>query len=203
MGRPPVPLTPEVIERRRLQRAASKRRHNQAKGHARGNARRRERMAADPEYRERMRERERKRTIERRQNPEYVRRKNEQGRERMRLLRQDPEWIARHNAKRATLMQDPAYREKVALRLRENNFKRKYGLTLAAWHDMFAAQNGQCALCAEILDASNIASIHVDHAHDTGKVRGLLCNFCNTGLGMFRDSPDLMQKAAEYILTHR
>ncbi|MBE7189396.1 endonuclease VII domain-containing protein, partial [Jatrophihabitans endophyticus] len=54
-------------------------------------------------------------------------------------------------------------------------------------------QNGVCAICLEAPAA------HVDHDHETGRVRGLLCFNCNGALGQFRDRPDLMSRAAIYL----
>jgi hypothetical protein len=53
-------------------------------------------------------------------------------------------------------------------------------------------QNGLCAICG-------LPEEHVDHDHVTGQVRGLLCAGCNKGLGFFRDSPQLLRQAAEYL----
>lgn len=50
-----------------------------------------------------------------------------------------------------------------------------------------------CLICG------SVHRLHIDHCHKTGKVRGLLCSNCNTGLGMFRDSPMLLNRASEYL----
>lgn len=90
-------------------------------------------------------------------------------------------------------------------RLREKNkpieknrtLKRKYGLTLADYQELFEQQNGVCAICARIEENRMLA---VDHCHDeTGRVRGLLCGTCNRALGLFKDSPELLAKAKEYV----
>lgn len=73
----------------------------------------------------------------------------------------------------------------------------KYGLSAEAWHEMLIRQAGRCAICS-----SPMESPHVDHDHRTGKVRELLCNHCNRGLGEFFDSPDLLMKAAAYVKLH-
>jgi Recombination endonuclease VII len=61
---------------------------------------------------------------------------------------------------------------------RASNLKKLYGLTIEQWDHMLIAQAGRCALCNDPL-----LSPHVDHSHDTGEVRGLLCLHCNTMLG--------------------
>ncbi len=89
---------------------------------------------------------------------------------------------------------------------RRDLLKRLYGLTVEQYDDMLARQNGVCLLCAEPPKGEgNGASsrLHVDHDHETGYVRGLLCNNCNRAIGHFRDDPDLMQRASLYVFTHR
>lgn len=71
--------------------------------------------------------------------------------------------------------------------------KSKYGLSREGYEAMVSAQEGMCALCGER------PVKHVDHCHETGRVRGLLCVQCNTGLGKFNDSPELLKKAVEYL----
>ncbi|MFE5535310.1 endonuclease VII domain-containing protein [Streptomyces sp. NPDC056492] len=58
---------------------------------------------------------------------------------------------------------------------------------------MIADQGGLCCLCLRAL------AVHVDHCHKTGRVRGVLCFNCNTGLGLLKDSPDRILRAAEYL----
>lgn len=59
---------------------------------------------------------------------------------------------------------------------------------------------GVCHICGGVDKDRNLA---IDHCHQTGKMRGLLCMGCNTALGRFKDNPDLLRKAAEYIEKHR
>jgi hypothetical protein len=75
---------------------------------------------------------------------------------------------------------------------------RRYGLTVAEYDSMFAAQDGKCAIC----DRANDRRLCVDHDHETGAVRELLCDPCNQGLGRFGDDPDLMLKAIAYLRKH-
>lgn len=72
-----------------------------------------------------------------------------------------------------------------------------YGLTEAEYGAMWAGQRGLCAICNKKLKSGG--STHIDHCHDTGIVRGLLCRECNIGLGYFRDSPETLREAAKYV----
>jgi hypothetical protein len=78
--------------------------------------------------------------------------------------------------------------------------KSKYKITLADYDRLLAEQNGRCAIC-RTTDTGRKSDkyFHVDHDHATGVVRGLLCIRCNPGVGYFRDSPDLLRAAAEYV----
>lgn len=81
-----------------------------------------------------------------------------------------------------------AYVKKHAYRIK------KYGLTQDDYDAMLQDQRGACAICNEPMDKP-----HVDHNHTTGKVRGLLCQHCNMGLGHFRDSPLRLRLASAYL----
>lgn len=76
----------------------------------------------------------------------------------------------------------------------ERYIRTKYGLTMHDYNYMMANQNGRCKICREKPD-----KLVVDHDHGTGKVRGLLCNSCNTGLGLLQDAPAVLQSALMYI----
>lgn len=67
------------------------------------------------------------------------------------------------------------------------------------YNEMLARQGGVCAICG--LMPKN-KRLHVDHDHKTGKVRALLCNGCNTGIGHFAEDCERMVKAAAYIKRH-
>lgn len=77
-----------------------------------------------------------------------------------------------------------------------------YGITPEDFDRMFAAQEGRCAICFrhQIEFKKRLA---VDHCHKTEKVRLLLCGPCNTALGLFQDSPELLRTAADYIKVHQ
>lgn len=78
-------------------------------------------------------------------------------------------------------------------RRREHLLRQKYGLTVEAEQRMRVVQNNACAICEEPRE------LHVDHDHASGQVRGLLCPSCNNGLGRFRDDPERLERAANYL----
>lgn len=79
---------------------------------------------------------------------------------------------------------------------------RTYGITAEDYYNILAAQNNKCAVCeSEEVNSSRVTSgkLFIDHCHDTGKVRGLLCSKCNHGIGLLNDDTALLQKAIEYL----
>lgn len=78
-----------------------------------------------------------------------------------------------------------------------------YGITRAEYEAMLEAQGGGCAICGAEMRDSTRMRLCVDHCHDTGRVRGLLCGHCNRGLGSFSDSLEMLDKARAYLLAHQ
>ena len=79
---------------------------------------------------------------------------------------------------------------------------RNYGISLREFQDLFARQGGVCAICGQPETASKGGRkprLSIDHDHETGEIRGLLCNRCNTGLGLFLDDPDYLLTAIAYL----
>lgn len=81
---------------------------------------------------------------------------------------------------------------------RENQLKRDYGITLQDYNLMLENQDFKCAICS-LEKSENGRTFYVDHNHKTGKVRGLLCINCNSGIGNLRDSINLLTKAIKYL----
>lgn len=77
--------------------------------------------------------------------------------------------------------------------------EKTYNFTYTQYEEMFDKQGGKCAICESRIGNSKTGRLFVDHCHDTLKVRGLLCSNCNHGLGQFKDSPKLLQKAINYL----
>lgn len=106
---------------------------------------------------------------------------------------------------------DPTIRAQNAERMRERYRSnpqvrisarlKRYGLTEEQYDAMFTAQDERCAICRSPGPQSNYW--HIDHDHVTGRVRGILCGFCNPAIGYFADDPERILAAAEYIKRHR
>lgn len=82
--------------------------------------------------------------------------------------------------------------------------KRKYGISLEDYREFHKRQGGVCGICGmpeQTIDprTNKTLNLPVDHDHETGIVRGLLCSNCNRGLGMYKNNPALLRKAADYL----
>ncbi len=85
-----------------------------------------------------------------------------------------------------------------------HRFKRQYGLTLELYHIILEEQNNKCACCGTPIykrteSPSKKLTAHVDHDHETGRVRGLLCGTCNSGIGHLGDNQEGIERALEYV----
>jgi hypothetical protein len=74
---------------------------------------------------------------------------------------------------------------------------RLYGIDRAGYDALHKSQGGKCPICVEPLPA--IDRTHIDHCHTTGRVRGLLCGPCNQAIGLLKECPDRMGRAAAYV----
>ena len=88
----------------------------------------------------------------------------------------------------------------------EQHIKYKYGLTPEEFLKMWNLQKGLCAICNSALPDLQVyddrrRGYAIDHNHDTGEVRGILCIHCNSLLGMSGDNPEILLKAVEYLTT--
>ena len=109
--------------------------------------------------------------------------------------RATPEWREYNRQWRKNqLEKDP---QKV--RAKEKNWNlNRYGISLEEFDSLREKQNYCCAICGQHEDTQK-KNLFVDHCHETGRVRGLLCNCCNFALGHFKDSQLLLQKAINYL----
>ena len=116
--------------------------------------------------------------------------RNQQFRERRKLYKQTE----------AGKLADKRYRQSEAtiMRIRANRLKSRYNLTPEQVEEMKAKQDNRCAICTK-----ELVNHHIDHDHDTNKVRGLLCSSCNMALGLFKDNTYTMMCAVRYLEQNR
>jgi hypothetical protein len=118
----------------------------------------------------------------------------EQAIERARRWREENIDRFRENQRRRR--SDPAVKAKE----RNDHLRRKFGLSQDDYERMLARQDSGCAICKR--PPSPTASLHVDHDHETGRVRALLCVSCNNALGSFQEDPEIVRRARSYLLLH-
>lgn len=78
-------------------------------------------------------------------------------------------------------------------------------MTLADYDELLQKQGGGCAICKTTVGTRRNGKemrLAVDHCHTTNRVRGILCNSCNSGLGRFKDDPERLRQAAAYLEEH-
>ena len=83
--------------------------------------------------------------------------------------------------------------------VRESLLEKRYGLSQSEYVELLDYQQGACALCRSRRPGGRWDRFSVDHCHETGRVRGLLCYNCNRALGMLGDTPASLKKALEYV----
>lgn len=83
---------------------------------------------------------------------------------------------------------------------RAYQLKKNFDITIEQYNEMLIKCNNACEICGSS-DTKHAKQkyLNVDHCHDTGKVRGLLCHACNIGLGKFEDNPKFLLKAIKYL----
>lgn len=86
-------------------------------------------------------------------------------------------------------------------RARFAHIRKTYGMTREQYEAMLEDQGGVCAVCGRL--PSQVHDWSIDHDHQTGAVRGILCSTCNSGLGHFKDDPELCELAAAYLRQHQ
>jgi hypothetical protein len=74
----------------------------------------------------------------------------------------------------------------------------RYGLTLADWMRLYVIQRNRCAICG-VSQEDLEYDLVLDHDHHSGEIRGLLCHKCNTGIGLLKDDPEILQNAIDYL----
>tara|TARA_R110002167_G_scaffold71719_2_gene202249 strand:- start:34 stop:438 length:405 start_codon:yes stop_codon:yes gene_type:complete len=79
------------------------------------------------------------------------------------------------------------------------NLSKNYGVSQEDFIALLKEQDSRCKICGVNTLEESGKTLHLDHCHDSGKVRGLLCQTCNTGLGHFRDNVSNLKKAIKYL----
>lgn len=162
---------------------------------------------ASKRYRERNKEKERERT---RKAAEVKRNSNREA-----YNAYMREWTAANKdrvnaARRGKRANDVEYAEKQRIRdrlrhkenpdrSRKQNLKHSYGITLEQYEALYKSQDGKCLICNGSFPNRGKDGLVVDHCHNEGHIRGLLCAKCNTGLGQFGDDIQRLQNAIEYL----
>lgn len=111
-------------------------------------------------------------------------------------------WNKKDIRRRERALVDPEFNEKLKVRAKnwqnskgaEFYYLRKYSLTKQNLENLYILQENKCKICKK-----EFKKLNVDHCHTSGKVRGLLCSNCNTGLGLFKDNSEFLQSALLYL----
>lgn len=93
-------------------------------------------------------------------------------------------------------------RERGKIWRKNGHLRRMYGITLDDYNKLLTQQNNVCAICLGTFSGTNqhgAKKLAVDHCHETKKVRGLLCENCNRGIGMFKHNTELLTSAITYL----
>lgn len=104
-------------------------------------------------------------------------------------------WKSKQSPERLKEIQDGINR-RVREKGKRYHLEKKYGISNADYEEMFDRQKGRCKICKTL---PNKKPLYVDHCHNSKIVRGLLCQQCNTGLGMFKDRTKFLQNAVTYL----
>lgn len=115
-------------------------------------------------------------------------------------------WAAKHKAERAAYMREwnrkarLANPEKLSERVRRSTLKQRYGITPEDYEGILRRQGGKCAICgSDSPRDKRTRHFHVDHCHETGRIRGLLCSKCNHALGRFGDNVAGVEHVLRYL----
>lgn len=97
---------------------------------------------------------------------------------------------------------EDGYREKVKARNRSLALKRKYGISVDEYNELLRKANNKCEICGSDGSNGHHGKLCVDHCHDTGRIRGILCDPCNKKLGNAGDSVDSIMTLLKYLQKH-
>lgn len=167
---------------------------------------RRRKAESDEEYRKKRNKQGARQSEE---NKKYMKKYYQENKEKWKRTKEQQEKI--NASKREKYANDAEYRESIKKKVSEYNKKHPevkknshlvydFGITLEDYNDMLIKQDFKCAICGSKLPKNSKAKhFVVDHDHKTGKVRGLLCQCCNFGLGQFQDNIENLKNAIRYL----
>ena len=110
------------------------------------------------------------------------------------------EWYAKHRGYRVPQIE--AWRKANPAKCDQYHLKtelKKYGLTIPQYEIMLSSQDGGCKICGTTKPGARFKRLVVDHDKETGRVRGLLCDLCNRGIGLLKHDLSILRSATEYL----
>ena len=110
-------------------------------------------------------------------------------------IKETPRYICKACDKKAKRARDKRTPEQRA----NKHLLDKYGITLEQKREMIRMQGCKCAICPVKLSDEVLSKSHVDHCHETGKIRGVLCNNCNRGIGHLMHDSQILLNASRYV----
>jgi hypothetical protein len=134
---------------------------------------------------------------------EYLEKEKQRGKQKRKDIQQDPvrkekrnKYYKEYTEKNKERVKK--YQSRSPEQWKKINIARKYGITIEYYDSMVEQQRGLCAICLKKPE-----KLHVDHSHETGIVRALLCHKCNTSLGLLQEDAEILNRAIEYLEKHK
>jgi hypothetical protein len=107
----------------------------------------------------------------------------------------------KNNPEKAKAISQRYFRSAKGQEANRKQYIRRYGISQEDYQRLYVEQGGCCAICQCHQDTLS-KRLFIDHCHDSGEVRGLLCMLCNNMLGLANDNPQTLIKAADYLKTY-
>ncbi len=104
--------------------------------------------------------------------------------------------------RKSTHVRQKEWRDRNKEKLLDYDLKRRFGISVDEYNKLLAEQGGVCSICGRPETHTyrgKTKKLSVDHNHETGEIRGLLCYKCNLGIGQFEDSIELLDRAKRYL----
>ena len=120
------------------------------------------------------------------------------------LSRKDPTLASSYSyeCKECCIKRTVNYNHRHRPKRKDQALQRHYGIGLDDYNKLFEEQKGTCAICGTDTPGGKWKNFHVDHCHDTKKVRGLLCTNCNTTLGLCKENIHTLKSMIQYLESH-